>query len=219
MNVLPLVLTCDRMTSFDDKWFRDAKRRAGVTNAEIGARRGRDHTVISKLTSGDQPMTADWAQVFSEALKLPLSEVMEKTGMVDPVTAQQLSPGFADSDAAPYVPGPALAEGAQVKTIAQAFGQRPGVDVWRVRGRTMMLAGLLDGDFILVDTHAAERVRPGDVVVAQVYSPNGTATVLRRFAPPALVAASVEAADQKIHIVDGENVMIRGKVVASWRMH
>jgi hypothetical protein len=206
------------MADFDDKWFRDAKRKAGVTNAEIGARRGRDHTVISKLASGSQPMTADWAQVLSEALNVPLATVMEKTGMVDARGAQQLAAGFSDGDAAPYVPGPGLAEGAQVRTVAQALGQRPGVDVWRVRGRAMMLAGLLDGDFILVDTHAADRVKPGDVVVAQVYTPRGATTVLRRFLPPALVAASVEVQDQAVHIVDGVNVLIRGKVVASWRV-
>lgn len=217
MNVLLAVLTCDRMAGFDDKWFRDAKRKAGVTNAELGARRGRDHTVISKLASGAQPMTTDWAQVFSEALDVPLAIVLEKTGMVDMDTAQRMAPGFAEGDVTPYVPGPGLAESAQVKSVALALGQRPGVDVWQVRGRAMMFAGLLDGDFILVDTHSAERVKAGDVVIAQVYSPRGTTTVLRRFAPPALIAASAEPEAQKVHVVDGVNVMIRGKVVASWR--
>jgi SOS-response transcriptional repressor LexA len=98
------------------------------------------------------------------------------------------------------------------------MGDRPGVDVWRVKSRAMALSGLLEGDFMLVDTHAAERVRAGDVVIAQIYTRTGANTVLRRFEPPVLVAASADPADGRVHVVDGDNVVIRGKVVASWRI-
>jgi hypothetical protein len=63
-------------------------------------------------------------------------------------------------------------------------------------------------------------VRPGDVVIAQVYDRGGSAkTVLRRFEPPVLVAASMDPEDWRVHVVDGNNVLIRGKVVASWRIN
>ena len=80
--------------------------------------------------------------------------------------------------------------------------------------------GYMPGDYMLVDTHASERARAGDVVVAQVYdNAKGSAvTVLRRFEPPVLVAASTDPEDRRVHIVDGVNVVIRGKVVGSWRM-
>lgn len=216
VNVLRQVLTCQPMSDgFDDKWFKERKRRAGMTNAELGALRGRDHTVISKLVSGGQPMTMDWAKAFSEAFAVPLSEVIEKTGMVDGPTVRDAGRGgFSEGDAAVWLPQDG---DRRQQAMAEAAGLRPGVDVWRVKGSAMALAGLLDGDFILVDTHQAERVKPGDVVIAQVYNPNGATTVLRCFEPPVLISASADLAERRVHVVDGVNVLIMGKVTASWR--
>ena len=210
------ILTSHRMSDgFDDKWFKAQKRRLGITNAELGALRGRDHTVISKLAAGGQPMTMDWAKAFAEVFSLPLSEVIEKTGMVDGQTARDVGkPSFSEGDAVLWIPQ--SGDRRQVN-MAEAAGARPGVDVWRVRGSAMALAGLLDGDFILVDSQQAERVRPGDIVIAQVYNPSGATTVLRCFEPPVLLSASADPAERKVHVVDGVNVLIRGKVTASWR--
>lgn len=200
----------------DEKWFKAQKKKAGVTNADIAARLGRDHSVISKIVSGTQRMTLDWAKIFATALQVPLSEVLERFGIADAATAQQVSPGFSESDAAPWIAAPSADR--QFAAVAQAFGARPGVDVWRINSSSMALAGYLCGDYMLVDTHQAERVRAGDVVVAQVYSPTGAKTVLRRWMPPVLVAAAPPGEDESVYVVDNNNVAIRGKVVASWRL-
>jgi SOS-response transcriptional repressor LexA len=165
-------------------------------------------------------MSLEWAKAFAEVLQVPLATVLEKAGVADAPTAQKITPGFSESDAAPWVSGSVMAEGQAVRSVAAALGaDRPGVDIWQVKGQAMALAGLLAGDFILVDTHASERARVGDVVVAQIYNnATGSAvTVLRRFEPPVLVAASIDPADGRVHVVDGVNVVIRGKVIASWR--
>lgn len=201
----------------DEQWFRVQKRRAGVTNAEIGALRGRDHTVISKLVSGAQPMTLEWAQAFATALQVPVATVLEKSGQLAPELALTVQPGFAESDAAPWAPKGA--EDCRPQGVAEYLGQRPGVDVWRVQGTAMVGAGFMPGDFMLIDTHAAERASAGDTVIAQVYARNGTArTVLRRWVPPVLVSVGPGGDGTEVHVVDHDNVVIRGKVVASWRV-
>lgn len=203
----------------DDKWFKQQQKRVGVTADDIARKMGRTRANVSHILTGRQRMSLDWAKAFAEVLQVPLSTVLEKAGVTDAPTAQAVAPGFAESDVAPWVPGPELAGAREVSTVAQALGGgRPGVDVWRVKGQAMALSGLLAGDFMLVDSHQSERVKPGDVVIAQVYSPRGAATVLRRYEPPVLVAASCDLADGRVHVVDGINVVIRGKVVASWRV-
>ena len=201
----------------DEKWFKQQQRKAGVTADEIAQKMGRTRSAVSHIYMGRQQMSLEWAKAFAEVLQVPLDEVLRRAGVADGPTAQALSPGFSDSDAAAWVPKPG--EGQRVKTLAEAFGARPGVDIWQVRTPAMGLQGLLPGDFILVDTHAAERVRPGDLVVAQVYdnARGGATTILRRFEPPVLVAASTDPADQRIFVVDGNNVAIRGRITASWR--
>lgn len=202
----------------DDKWFKAAQKKVGVTSEDIAARAGRTRTSVSNIYTGRQRTSLEWAKIFAEVLQQPLDEVLRRAGMADERTAQALAPGFSESDAAAWVPGPD--DRGRISAIADAFGQRPGVDLWQVRTPSMALQGLLPGDWMLVDTHAAERVQPGDVVVAQVYdnARGKAATILRRFEPPVLVAASTDAEDRRVHVVDGNNVVVRGKVTASWRM-
>ena len=169
----------------DTAWFKMAQRRAGVTSFDLGAAIGRDRSVISRLANGSQRMTLEQAQVIAETLKVDLSLLLEKAGMANAPTAQQIVTGFADNDTVAWVPAPEkLAETAQVNSIASAFGQRQGMDIWRVSTPSMNLAGMLVGDYMLVDTNLAEQCRPGDVVVARLYARNGFNTVLRRYAPP-----------------------------------
>lgn len=202
----------------DDKWFKAQQKRVGVTAEDIAKARGRSRANVSHILTGRQRMTLDWAHAFAQVLQVPISTVLERAGVADKQVTQPLSPGFAESDAAPFVSGPSLADAAMQRSIGAVLGERPGVDIWRVKSQAMSLAGMLEGDYMLVDTHAAERVRAGDIVVAQVYNPNGATTVLRRFEPPVLVAASNNPADSRVHVIDGVNVVVRGKVVASWRV-
>ncbi len=202
----------------DEKWFKTQQKKVGVTAEDIAKLRGLSRANVSHILTGRQRMSLDWAKAFSEVLQQPLDVVLAKAGVTDAPTAQRVVPGFSDGDAAAWIPGAALAENAAIKSVASALGERPGVDVWRVQSHAMALMGLLQGDFILVDTHQSERAKPGDFVIAQVYNRTGATTVLRRFEPPVLLAASVDAADMRVHVVDGVNVVIRGKVIASWRV-
>jgi transcriptional regulator with XRE-family HTH domain len=202
----------------DDKWFKQQQKRAGVTADQIADVLGRDRSVVSKILSGKQRMSLEWAQAFADTLDVPIATVLEKSGAAPKSSAVQVTPGFAEGDAAAFTP--AAPEGGKFRSIAAALGaDRAGIDIWRVRSSALALAGYLTGDFFLLDTHQAERCRAGDVVIAQIYQRNGTAsTVLRRYEPPVLVAASADASDMRVHVVDGDNVVIRGKVIASWRL-
>lgn len=200
----------------DDKWFKAQQRRVGVTAEDIARRMGRARSNVSHILNGKQRMSLEWAQAFADVLQVPVAEVLERAGTAK-IVARQIAPGFSESDAAAWIPQGA--EDRQVPTMAAAMGQRPGVDVWQVRSAALALMGYMPGDYMLVDTNAAERARAGDVVVAQVYdNAKGSATtVLRRFEPPVLVAASMADEDRRVHVVDGVNVVIRGKIVGSWR--
>lgn len=202
----------------DEKWFKQRQKIAGVTAEDIANRVGRARSNVSHIYSGKQKMSMDWAKAFSEVLGVPLATIIEKAGLTDKGTAQTFSPGFSESDAAAWIPEGGSGDAG--KRIAAALGgDRPGIDIWQVKSPAMALQGYLPGDLMLVDTHAAERTKPGDTVIAQVYdNAQGTAsTILRRYAPPVLVAASSDPDDQKVHVVDGSNVVVRGKVIASWR--
>jgi transcriptional regulator with XRE-family HTH domain len=202
----------------DDKWFKQRQKIAGVTADDIARELGKDRSLVSRIYIGRQKMKLDEAKVFSRVLGVPLNEILDRAGLLDQAEAQPLSPGFSESDATPFAGQEE--EQRRVAEIGKCLGQKPGVDIWRVKNAAMALAGFLPGDFLLVDTLASERVRAHDTVIAQIYNWNsGTATtVLRRLEPPVLVAASLEPENQGVYVVDGNNVVVKGKVVASWRI-
>ena len=202
----------------DSNFFRAALRRRGLTQDDIASAIGRDRSVVSRILSGRQQLTLDHARVIAAALELPLADVLTHAGQMDETEARPLRAGFAESDATPWTGRPGTTE-TMDRQAALFGGGRPGIDVWTVNSRAMILGGYLPGDQILVDTHQSERCRAGDVVIAQVYdSQTGTATtVLRRYEPPVLIAASPDPDDQRALTVDWRNVAIRGKIIASWR--
>lgn len=202
----------------DEKWFKAQQKRAGATAEDIARRMGRSRSNVSNIYAGNQRMSLEWAKAFAEVLQVPLDEVLRRAGALEEPEAQTLQPGFSDSDATPF--SGKDDERRKVEEISKSLGQRPGVDVWRVKNTAMALAGFMPGDFLLVDTLAAERTKAHDTVIAQIYNWNSGAatTVLRRLEPPVLVAASLEPDCQGVHVVDGNNVVVKGKVVASWRI-
>ena len=206
----------------DDKWFKAQQKKAGVTAEDIANAIGRDRSVVSRIYVGRQKMTMDQAHAFSKVLDVPLEIVMEKAGMGDSAATKTIASyrdqkGFSESDASPFHAAPSAMQAAEI--IATAFGKRSGADVWTIDSNAMHLSGYLRGDKILVDTHQSERVTAGDIVIAQIYNwQDGDAkTILRRYEPPVLVADSIEENDRRVVVVDGNNVVIKGKVIAQWR--
>lgn len=202
----------------DAAWFKRKTKEKRVTAEDIARAAGRTRQNISHMYAGKQRMTLDWARAFAEVLEVPLDEVLRRAGIADAPTARKVALGFAEGDAAPYAAQAGEAD--RIRRIATAFGlDRPGVDTWTVRTAAMALAGYLPGDHILVDSHAATRARAGDVVIAQIYDAQTASaeTVLRRLEPPVLVAAGVTPEAQRVLVVDGRNVVVRGVVAALWR--
>ncbi|GHF33130.1 hypothetical protein GCM10017056_00670 [Seohaeicola zhoushanensis] len=157
------------------------------------------------------------ARGFAKILGVSLADVLAHAGVLEDEEAQQLAPSYSESDVAPYVPRPA--EAAKFAAIARALGENSAeLNLWRVKGLALSLAGYLPGDFLLVDATRSELVRSGDVVIAHKYGRNGDyATLLRRYEPPVLISASGDPTEQRVDVVDGRNVVIRGMVIACWR--
>lgn len=203
----------------DDKWFKKQQKRAGVTAEEIGRELGRDRSIVSRIYVGRQKMSLDQAKVFARVLQVSLDEVLEHAGALERDEIATPKPtGMAEGDAAPWQGAPSE-KAKNEATAATLGGSKPGIDVWTVQNNAMILGGYLPGDKFLLDTNQSERCKAGDVVIAQKYDwQTGTAvTVLRRFDPPVLVAANTDPNDQRVLVVDGQNVVIKGKVIASWR--
>ena len=200
-------------------WLKKRLRMQGKTSADLATAIQRDRAVVSRILNGHQQPTLDQAKTLASELGVELSDFLVQANMVDAPLAPAFNSGFAESDAAAWIPASsAIGESIETNKIAAAFGARAGVDIWRVKSSAMALAGMMQGDFMLIDTHQAERCRAGDVVIAQVYNPSGATTVLRRYAPPILMAHSADPTDWRVHVVDGVNVVVMGKVVASWRV-
>lgn len=215
LSVRLQVTTCHIM---DDKWFKQQQKIAGVTAADIAEKMGRDRSVVSHIYQGRQRMSLEWAKAFANVLGVSIDLVLEKAGAVEPAQARTLAPGFAESDTEQFIHK--AAQDRHIDAFTKALGcDRPGIDAWRVKSNSMVLGGYLVNDVIVVDTHLANSSRAGDIVLAQIYNhqTGSASTVLRRLEPPVLIAASPSDDDQGVLVVDGNNVVLIGKVIGSCR--
>lgn len=116
--------------------------------------------------------------------------------------------GFHDTEASPYFPNHQILP--KIRVIAN------NTDTWQVHTDLLNLCGILPGDFIELDMN--RQPMAGDLVMAQIYSDNGSAeSVARKFDPPFLVALTTNTNPPKPVYVDHEHATILGVITASWR--
>ncbi len=143
---------------------------------------------------------------------------VEKIAQVSPLPpyatdSPQHGRGFSESDASPF---DAQGDDPATAAIVAAKGGRNHIDPWVLRTRALEAAGYLPGDVLIVDLNQV--AADGDVVCAQVYDRSGNAeTLFRILERPFLVAATLERRPTKPLLVDDEQIVIRGVVVASVR--
>lgn len=152
-----------------------------------------------------------------DAAHLSLRSV-EKIARVSPIVPYGTEPaggrGFGEMDALPFEP--ADGDDLVVRAIAAAKGGRNHIDPWLLRSRALEALGYIPGDILIVDLNT--RPEDGDIVCAQVYDRAGAAeTVFRLIERPFLVAATLERRHVKPLLIDDEQVVVRGVVVASIR--
>ena len=202
----------------DEKFFKNAQRKAGVTAADIAAELGRDRSVVSHIYTGRQRMSMDWAQAFAKVLQLPLSEVMRHAGIVDPAQAQRIDADFAGSDLMQIRAGDP--DHSTARATAQTLtADATGLEIYQIISKSMMLAGYMPGDTVVADPAQASRATAGDIVTAKItdWASGAAQTVIRRFEAPVLIAASPDPDDHRAVIVDGKSAVVTGRVVASFR--
>ncbi|SEN60929.1 helix-turn-helix domain-containing protein [Palleronia pelagia] len=204
----------------DVDWFKKQQKIKDVTADKIAAEMGRARSAVSRIYSGEQKMSLDWARAFARALDLSLDEVLSHAGVLGEQDAKTVTPSLSDGDASPYKVHGDASNHRQLQIIEAMGGGRSGVEIWQVREPSLAFMGYMPGDAIAVDAHQSELTKAGDVVLAQIYEHSGgrARTILRRHEPPVLVAASPNPDDARTYVVDHNNVVIRGKVIASWRL-
>ncbi len=104
--------------------------------------------------------------------------------------------------------------------MARAAGAGGDREVWRVTNQTMISAGYLPGDFLLVDHAATDPDEGAQVLIALNDLEIGSATNhLAQYAPPFAIILGHVTGHVSAHNVDGESVEIKGTVTASWRLN
>ncbi|HHY49525.1 MAG TPA: hypothetical protein GYA10_07245 [Alphaproteobacteria bacterium] len=187
-------------------WIRATLETNGWTPTRLAREAGISQSTLAKFL-GD-PLNAAHLSLRS----------VERIARVSPLAPYATEPlpgrGFAESDAQPY--DAAGADDIVARAVAAAKAGRNHVDPWVLRSRALEAAGYLPGDVLIVDLNA--RPEDGDVVCAQVYDRRGNAeTVFRVLERPFLVAAMLDRRPTRPLLVDDDQVVVRGVVVASVR--
>ena len=190
-------------------WLDRVRRSTGLSWTALARACGVAPTTILRFVKNDpkhlhQLSTTTIAAIF-EFSRVPVSEASNRNDTAS-------SAGHS-REASRY-----RAEVGDLAFLESFRAGRDEVSLWELHTSALTYAGYLPGDILVVDIEIAPTA--GDIVCAQLYrwSPEKAETVFRIFEPPNyLVAAPSDRALMKPIIVDYDNTMIVGVVVATVR--
>jgi SOS-response transcriptional repressor LexA len=174
-------------------WIKAVQEDTGLSIAALAKKAGIERSTLTRALSPSQKHTLS---------KRTIDKICEATGLPGPGAAPSRTAGFREAELEPY-DGPGENGGASHNHYR-----------FTVKTRALELSGILPGDVLTVDMNADPI--EGDIVVAQVYDwQRGTAeTVLRLHEPPFLITHTIETGRRKPQLVNGQDVAIKGVVIA-----
>lgn len=189
------------------------RQRTGLSAPQVARAVGREPTSYRYYEDRyDKPLipvelAMQLVRVF-EGLGVEAAEVLALAG-IDAGDDLERRLGLADAETTPWQPEGDPLAGA----VAALVAGRDHVTPWLVRGRTLVSAGCLPGDVLIVDHHVLDPP-PAAIVCAQLYGAGGARTVLRLWQPPYLVGPPDLV---RPIAVDDEHAAIRGTAIAVLR--
>lgn len=207
-----------RMTTSDHETpsdrLKQARERAGYRSARAASERfGWSYNSYAQHENGTRGISHAAAK-YARAFKVRESWLMfGGASIADGRTQSSVLPFSLERDG-PDSPATSL------KAIADAIGSGKGREVWRVSDDSMVTAGYLPGDFILVDHQGPEAAEEGETLLIALNDLTiGDATNhLAHHAPPFAIILGGHAGSISAHRIDGDTVEIKGVVRASWRL-
>lgn len=180
---------------------KELRRERNISQTALGDKIGLAKWDISRYETGETPLRLDVAHRISEALGVPLSEVL---GIDD-------RRGFTE-DAAPYI----AAKGDPLAKLAASFNQ----SLYLVKTAALDELGIKQGDAILIDisAEAVAALKPLDAVIVQIYDKielTKATTLLRQFIPPHLLVTNSRKENFPPINMEQDEANIKG-IVKSW---
>jgi transcriptional regulator with XRE-family HTH domain len=173
------------------------------TMSDVARRIGRTKTALSAVELGKVQLSPDWIRLLTAALNCTEADLRA-------VTHHAIA-GFAE-EAAPFTPEPGTRLASIVLSDTEFF--------YTLRGNHLDELGLRDGAVLIVDIspQAHEKLRTGDVVIAQVYGgASGAKTVARQFIEPDLLISNSRKHNLPSLNRSMQDVAIKGVVTSSHR--
>lgn len=187
------------------EWLAQILRETGVSPTNLARRAGLSPSTLTRFMNSD---------IDGHVLSARTIAKIQHAAEAGETSAAAPPGGFAESDGDLLAGDPHPMRTA-IDALADRFNAR---DAWVLRSRSLEAAGYRVGDILIVDL--AEMAEAGDLVCAQVYSwrERSARTVFRIYEPPYLLAATtIDLGARRPLVVDDDQVVIKGVVVASVR--
>lgn len=181
------------------------------TRSELARRLGVANSAISELQKGRRQLKAHEVPIVEEYLGISVLGEGVPSGRKG--VREHGSMAMGDGVLVPRSELPSEVE----QFFARQFRAKP-LEIWQISTDLIAGAGYLPGDYVAVDTSIL--CRPRDIVLAERRESVGTDPhfLFRAYVPPFLLAATPGTMPESPLIVDDNQIIIRGVVVASVRI-
>jgi predicted transcriptional regulator len=187
------------------EWLSGLLDQTGITATELARRADLNPSTLTRFL---QPDGRDGHVLSMRTVR----KIEEVAGNIR-IGRNAFRGGISEAEATPFDIGSNSLSPLKSAILAIKSG-RNGVDAWQVETDILATLRIYRGDVLMVDLNAT--AQSGDIVCAQVYNwPASRAdTVFRLYEPPFLLSGVITGDARKPLAVDGQNVIIRGVVIA-----
>ncbi len=182
-----------------------------MTVRGLAEKAGVDHSMLSRIESGERGLSVPMAEKLAEALDTTAAELL---GIA--MAPGGAAPAELREDAEPFTFDEATAGD---MPIAIRRAARDTVITYRLKTEALSELGYHAGSIVFIDIGeaAVSSVKPGECVVAQHYRDMTAVTLIRQFVPPALLITNSRTANAKPLNLDADDVVIKGVIVGEFR--
>ena len=174
---------------------KELRNEHGLSVRALAARLNAAPTTVSDLENGKRELNTNWMLRLSKVFSVSPEEVAGWGSKWK---------GFSE-DAEPY--------GGDTKH----FKLKDTEFTYVVKSNCLNQIGISPGDILIVDMSpsAFEKLKTGDVVIAQVYRENDATTILRQFLNPNILVSNSSEENAPVINTSKEDVAIKGVVTSS----
>lgn len=174
----------------------------GISQTDLARILRRDKSVITNLFQGKRQLKAEEAMLIARHIGVPVTEILGMSEAQGSMMEPTMLIPFQHEPKNWKQHGNVLKKDGKFYLETESRDLSEKIYALEVQDNSLNLLGVMEGDFVISELD--KPCKPGQIVIAQHYQGRGAKTILRKYAPPLLLAHSTSGEFKPLSTEDSD---------------